>query len=100
MQLDHWGLEQSPFPTALDVDHAYPSQAYDEASNRIEYLVDARRRLGVVLGESGVGKSLVLRAAARRMQRKGCVVVTTSLVGTSVRELLWQVATELGHLAA
>jgi general secretion pathway protein A len=96
MQLDHWGLEESPFPMAPHVDHAYPSQAYEEALNRIEYLATARRRLGVVLGESGVGKSLALRAAARRMQRKGFVVVTTSLLGTSVRELLRQVATELG----
>ena len=50
----------------------------------------------MVLGESGVGKSLALRAAARRMQRKGYVVVTTSLLGATVREVLRQVATGLG----
>jgi general secretion pathway protein A len=96
MQLDHWGLEQSPFPTAPHVDQAYPSQGYEEALNRIEYLAGARRGLGVVLGESGVGKSLALRAAARRMQRKGYVVATTSLLGSTVRELLRYVAIDLG----
>jgi general secretion pathway protein A len=96
MQLDHWGLDQSPFPTAVDVDHCYPSPGHEEALNRIEYLVDARRRLGVVLGEAGVGKSLALRAVARRLQRKGHAVVTTIGLGVSTREFMWQVAAGLG----
>jgi type II secretory pathway predicted ATPase ExeA len=96
MQLDHWGLERSPFPMAVDADQCYPSAGHEEALNRIEYLVDARRRLGVVLGESGVGKSLALRGATRRLVRKGCTVVLVNSSGVSVRELLWQVAAGLG----
>ena len=45
--------------------------SHDEALARLEYLVDARRRLGVLLGESGVGKSLVLRVAARAACAEG-----------------------------
>ena len=96
MQLDHWGLEQSPFPTAIDVDHCYPSTSHDEALNRIDYLVGAHRRLGVVLGESGTGKSLALRAAARRLVRSRHTAVSVNAMGLSVRELLWQVAAGLG----
>src|SRR5450432_3744072 len=96
MQLEHWGLERSPFPTAIDVDDCYPSTGHDEALNRIEYLVDARRRLGVVLGESGVGKSLALRAAARRLVRNGRAVVSVNALGLSTRELFWQIAAGLG----
>ena len=59
-------------------------------------MVDARRRLGVVLGESGVGKSLVLRAAARRLVRNGRAVVSVNALGLSTRELFWQVAAGLG----
>jgi type II secretory pathway predicted ATPase ExeA len=80
----------------LDADHCYPSTGHEEALNRIEYLVDARRRLGVVLGESGVGKSLALRAATRRLVRQGCAVVLVNSLGLSARELLWQVAAGLG----
>jgi type II secretory pathway predicted ATPase ExeA len=96
MQLEHWGLERSPFPAVLDVDHCYPSTVHEEALNRIEYLVDARRRLGVVLGEAGVGKSLALRAAARRLVRKGHAAVLVNSMSLSVRELLWQIAAGLG----
>jgi type II secretory pathway predicted ATPase ExeA len=96
MQLDHWGLERSPFPTALDANHCYPSAGHEEALNRIEYLVDARRRLGVILGDSGVGKSLALRAAATRLTRKGHAAILVNVAGMSVRELLWQVAAGMG----
>ena len=92
MQLDHWGLEHSPFPTLLDADNAYPIAGHEEALNRIEYLIEARRRLGVVLGEPGVGKTLSLRAAARRLGRKGHTIVLVSGLGLSSRELIWQVA--------
>ena len=63
MQLEHWGLDSWPFRAVLDVNRFYPSAGHDEAIARLEYLVEARRRLGVLFGEAGVGKSLVLRAA-------------------------------------
>lgn len=96
MQLDHWQLAESPFRTALDAHHFYPSAAHDEALARLEYLVDARRRLGVLLGEAGVGKSLTLCVAARRLARKGCAVAAIDAVGLGSRELLWQLAAGLG----
>ena len=96
MQLEHWQLSQSPFRTVLDADRYYPSASHDEALARLEYLVDARRRLGVLLGESGVGKSLVLRVAAQRLARKGAAVVVVDTVGSGIRDLLWQLAAGLG----
>jgi general secretion pathway protein A len=96
MQLDHWQLAESPFQTALDTASFYPSAAHDEALARLAYLVDARRRLGVLLGESGVGKSLVLRLAAQRLARKGSEVALVDPVGVGTREFLWQIAAKLG----
>lgn len=96
MQLDHWQLSESPFRTVLDTRHFYPSASHDEALARLEYLVDARRRLGVLLGEGGVGKSLVLRVAAERFARKGAAVAIVDAVGVSTREFLWQLASSLG----
>ena len=79
MQLDHWQLTASPFHTQLDPQNYYPSASHDEALARLEYLVDAHRRLGVLLGESGVGKSLLLRVAAERMRRKGVAVAVVDV---------------------
>jgi general secretion pathway protein A len=96
MQLDHWQLTESPFRNVLAADRFYPSASHDEALARIEYLVDARRRLGVLLGDSGIGKSLLLRVTAERLARKGCSVASVDAVGAGTRDLLWQIASALG----
>ena len=96
MQLDHWQLTESPFRTLLDSKRYYPSAGHDEALARLEYLVEARRRLGVLLGESGIGKSLVLQVAAERLARKGAALAIVDTVGIGTRDLLWQLAAALG----
>ncbi len=67
LPLKHWGLERWPFRSTPGWHQFYPTAGHNEALARIEYLVDGRRRLGVLLGESGVGKSLVLRVAAAQL---------------------------------
>jgi type II secretory pathway predicted ATPase ExeA len=96
MQLEHWQLAESPFRSVLDPSRFYPGASHEEALARLEYLTDARRRLGVLLGESGVGKSLTLQVAAERFARKGYAVATIDAVGLGTREMLWQLAANLG----
>lgn len=100
MGLEHWGLERTPFDAAGSIDQFYPSAGHEEALARLEYLVDARRRLGVLLGESGVGKSLTLRVAELRLVRKAAAVVSVDATGLTTREFLWQVAAGLGTAPA
>jgi general secretion pathway protein A len=93
--LAHWGLDRWPFPSICGPAQFYPSGAHDEALARIEYLVEARRRLGVLLGASGLGKSLLLAVAARRLARAGKAALVVDALGVSARELLWQIAAGL-----
>jgi general secretion pathway protein A len=96
MKLEHWQITESPFRTVPAADRYYPSASHEEAVARLEYLVDARRRVGVLLGESGIGKSLMLRVAAERLARKGCAVASVDVVGVGTRDLMWQLAAALG----
>lgn len=96
LPLKHWGLDRWPFGTSAGVGQFYPTAGHNEALARIEYLVDGRRRLGAVLGDSGVGKSLVLRVAAEQLGRQGRAVVPVDALGATTRELLWQLACGLG----
>lgn len=96
MPLDHWGLESWPFRSAPEADQLYPTAGHNEALARIDYLVEGRRRLGVLLGEAGVGKSLLLRAGARQLARQGRAAVLVDALGVTPRELLWQIAAGLG----
>lgn len=94
--LEHWRLKYWPFRPTLEVDHFYPSPAHEEALARLEYLVAARRRLGVLLGETGVGKSVLLRQASRQLARQGRSVAVVDAAGVSTREFLWQLAAAFG----
>lgn len=96
LPLAYWGFSRWPFLGVPAADQYYPTPGHNEALARIEYLVDARRRLGALLGQAGTGKSLTLEVAARQLKRTGCEVVLVDSLGISTRELLWQVATELG----
>jgi type II secretory pathway predicted ATPase ExeA len=94
--LEHWRLKHWPFRPARGADCFYPSPTHEEALARIGYLVEARRRTGLLLGESGVGKSLVLRQAARQLDRQGRTVAVVDAAGVSPREFLWQTAAAFG----
>jgi general secretion pathway protein A len=96
LPLAHWGLSRWPFVSVPTAEQFYPTPGDNEALARIEYLVDARRRLGALLGEVGVGKSLVLQVVARQLARQGQEVVLVDSLGVSTRELLWQIASGLG----
>jgi general secretion pathway protein A len=92
LPLLHWGLDRWPFRSVPRADQLYPTAAFTEALARIEYLVESRRRLGVLLGEQGIGKSLLLQAAARQLGRQGTAVAIVDATGITSRELAWQVA--------
>jgi general secretion pathway protein A len=96
LPLKHWRLERWPFCSTPGERQFYPTAGHNEALARIDYLVDGRRRLGALLGDGGVGKSLVLRVAAARLAKQGRAVVLVDALGVSTREFLYEVACGLG----
>ena len=92
LPLKHWGFQRWPFRGTPAAEQFYPTAGNGEALARIEYLVESRRRLGALLGEAGMGKSLVLQAAARKLSRQGRAVALVDVAGASTREFLWSVA--------
>jgi general secretion pathway protein A len=96
MYLDHWGLRESPFKSGLNPALHYAGAAQEEALARVQFLVTERRRLGLVLGEAGIGKSLLLRVIEQDLQRAGAKVGLAGLVGLSAEEFAPLVCDALG----
>ena len=96
MYQSHWGLRDTPFRTRLDRSLFYESPAHEEALARLHFLVEQRRCLGLLVGESGAGKSLLLEVAAEEFRRGGLDVAKTSLLGVQVTELLSELVAQLG----
>lgn len=91
----YWGLREAPFPSRADARHCFISASHREALARLTYLVEDSRRLGLLLGAPGTGKSHALEAFARELRDRRCQVARVSLTATDPRQLLSDLATGL-----
>ncbi|MCA9214965.1 MAG: AAA family ATPase [Planctomycetales bacterium] len=96
MHLEYWGLSRAPFASKLTIKDFFNSATHAECLARLEYLVQQSRRLSVLLGPSGTGKSLTLEVLARRLRRSGAYVAKLNLIGLDGPEFLWGLAAALG----
>jgi type II secretory pathway predicted ATPase ExeA len=97
MYRSHWGLRDSPFQEGLDPQSFYHSPSHEEALARMHFLVEQHRRLGLLLGPEGSGKSLLLEILASQLRRHGPVVARVNLTGISGDEMLWSLAAQFGR---
>lgn len=97
MYESHWGLSESPFRGGIDTRFFFESPTHAEALARMHFMVENRRKLAVITGRAGSGKSLLLEVAARDLRRAGRDVAQLSLVGVNSEEFLAQLCESL-HL--
>lgn len=99
MYLQHWGLDRSPFATiafgvagGTEGSGPYPTRPLTEATARADYLVSQRRRVGVLVGGRGWGKTTTLAAIVAEQRRAGVQAMLLDGVALTARELLFRVA--------
>jgi general secretion pathway protein A len=90
----HWGLRLSPFTGGCDPQFFYSSPTHDEALARLFFLLEENRRLGLLMGPAGSGKSMLLTYFARQLRRRGVPVARMSLVGVQPVEMLAMLASQ------
>ncbi|NOZ40243.1 MAG: AAA family ATPase [Planctomycetes bacterium] len=95
MYQTHWGLEKPPFPSGLDPKLFFEGASQRESLARLRFLLAHRRRLGLVLGASGMGKSLLLSVFAEQCRLAGHAAGQVDLLGLSTREFFWQLGNKL-----
>ncbi len=86
--------QSQPSPAAP---YLYASETHNEAFARLHFLVQQQRRLGLLLGEHGSGKSLLLDKFAGELRRHRSCVVRLGLVGLDEWEFVWELSAQLGH---
>ena len=89
-----WGLSKSPFSSGLETRLFFEGASHREALARLRFL-RANRRLGLVFGEPGTGKSLLTKVFENECRRLGCAVASVNMLGLSTHEFYWQVASQL-----
>jgi len=93
---EHWQLRESPFGSALNPKYFFASPVHDEALARLLFLVEHRRRFGLLLGPAGTGKTLLFQVLTRQLRRQRAAVASANLLGLDTHELIWQLAADLG----
>lgn len=98
MDYTYWGLKGSPFRFGLEPKGFYLSGVHEEGLARLEFLVHQRRRLGLLVGQAGMGKTLLVEVFGEKLRRAGYWVVRLCPAGATQLEILWDLLVRLGRL--
>lgn len=106
MYLNYWQLERRPFENTTDPAFYYPSESHQGALLKLRYGVESRRGAVLLVGASGLGKSLLVQVLRRQLPETIGPIVHLLFPQLSTQELLAFLAAELGcgeggdHVAA
>ncbi len=77
MYCDFFGLRCRPFENRADTQFIYMVPAFEEALAALEFEACHNRGMALVLGEAGIGKTLLIRSLLQRFDSAERVVVLT-----------------------
>ncbi len=92
MDLSFWGFRHWPFARSVSERHLFVGAAHEEACARLLFLVEERRRGGLLSGAAGTGKSCLLRQIQSVAMRLGRLCVRLDATGLDASEFAWQIA--------
>lgn len=95
MHAQYWGLVDIPFQSTIDRRWFYEGPTHEEALARLLFLVEQRRRCGLLAGSAGTGKSMLLSVLKHAVKHAQGEAVAIDLVGMDATDLLWELASQL-----
>jgi len=90
-----WPWSQTPFACHSDPRWFHPSPAHEEALARLLFLVECQRRFGILLGESGTGKTLLMKVLLHELPSHRSAGRYVDCYGLEPAELLSELADAL-----
>jgi general secretion pathway protein A len=96
MYLARFGLTGNPFSSQPTAAHFVPTPGHDEALARLLFLGETSSAGGILLGGTGLGKTLLLEVFARALRRKGIATASVSAIQTDLLETTFSLAAQWG----
>ncbi len=91
----HFGLTRTPFTKTIPANKLFDRAAHGEAVARIHYCIN-EAALGVIVGDTGAGKTVAVRAAVAGLDRTKYTLVYVANPSGGCRGLYVAIATALG----
>lgn len=96
MYEQHWNLNCNPFADSFDPEFFYPSHTHQAGLLKLRYLVENRKGAGVLVGDSGCGKTCLVSQLGQTLSDEYAPVVHLVFPQLSPTELLAYLAVKLG----
>jgi type II secretory pathway predicted ATPase ExeA len=93
----YFNLTERPFASVPRIDHYYPAAVIDAARNTLTRCLDRGEGVGMIVGPSGTGKSLLCQVLARQFQKTLQVALLASTHLDTRRSLLQAILYELNR---
>jgi type II secretory pathway predicted ATPase ExeA len=94
--ISYWGFSRIPFGRDLAPSMLHRHTAHGEAVARIGWCI-AERRIGVITGEVGSGKTVAVRAATAALDGSRHAIIYLPNPSVGMRGMLHHVVSALGH---
>lgn len=95
MESTFWGFSRKPFQRQFVVDDSCVGEIQNEALARLLFLIDQRRRFGLLTGAAGTGKTRLFRQLSSYARRQGRWCIEIDATGMGPDELTWQIADQM-----
>jgi len=92
-----FGLTKRPFASVPDVEQYYPASAIETARQRLARCIERAEGVGVIVGPSGTGKTLLCRMLAGQFEQSFQVVLLSCGRLSSRRALFQALLFEMGR---
>ncbi|MGI5832081.1 MAG: ExeA family protein [Thermoguttaceae bacterium] len=102
MYESYWNLKKKPFEIGCDPEFYYPAPGHQAVLLKLRYILETRRGNGLLLGENGMGKSLLVTMLTE-LRRKGSMIgpfVEVNMPQFTSQDILFYLAEKLESLPA
>lgn len=96
MYENYWGLERTPFENHSDAGFFFNSETHQAALLKLRYLVESRKGAGLLVGDTGFGKTFLTEVLAEQLAETHGPFVHLVFPQLSPPEMLAYLAVELG----